>query len=221
MYLFLVRHGETYLNKYGKMQGWADSPLTESGRNIAKKCGQVLKGVRFSKVFTSDMGRTVETAEIIQEILHPSETVPITQLKAFRETFFGSFEGSNGKRTWKTVAERAGYQETSHFFKELPIDQIMDCFSSADPAGDAENYQEFWSRIAKGLTFLENRSEKNENVLLVTHGNTIRNIAFHYDPTIDCSDEVINSGITIIKIASGKGQIIQYNKNVIESEMLL
>ena len=28
MKLYFLRHGQTYLNKYKKMQGWSDTPLT-------------------------------------------------------------------------------------------------------------------------------------------------------------------------------------------------
>lgn len=30
--LYLMRHGETLFNKLGKVQGWCDSPLTETGK---------------------------------------------------------------------------------------------------------------------------------------------------------------------------------------------
>lgn len=29
--VYFVRHGQTYLNLYHRMQGWSDSPLTERG----------------------------------------------------------------------------------------------------------------------------------------------------------------------------------------------
>ena len=28
---YFVRHGETYLNRLGRFQGWADAPLTPEG----------------------------------------------------------------------------------------------------------------------------------------------------------------------------------------------
>ncbi|GAA3331389.1 hypothetical protein GCM10020331_087800 [Ectobacillus funiculus] len=37
MNLYVVRHGETYLNRYNKMQGWADSPLTEEGKSYCNR----------------------------------------------------------------------------------------------------------------------------------------------------------------------------------------
>ena len=40
----LVRHGQTYFNLYNIMQGWSNSPLTESGDADADKDGERQKG---------------------------------------------------------------------------------------------------------------------------------------------------------------------------------
>ncbi|MDK6292868.1 phosphoglycerate mutase family protein, partial [Aerococcus urinae] len=29
--IYFMRHGQTYLNKYNRMQGWCDAPLTDQG----------------------------------------------------------------------------------------------------------------------------------------------------------------------------------------------
>lgn len=44
-----IRHGEAYLNLYGKMQGWADAPLTESGTEDARATGRRLANTRFDE----------------------------------------------------------------------------------------------------------------------------------------------------------------------------
>lgn len=35
--LYFVRHGQTIFNKYNRMQGWSDSPLTEKGTQTPTK----------------------------------------------------------------------------------------------------------------------------------------------------------------------------------------
>lgn len=40
--LYFVRHGQTYLNKNLRMQGWADTPLTPEGIEIVKESGRGL-----------------------------------------------------------------------------------------------------------------------------------------------------------------------------------
>ena len=65
MKLYFVRHGQTYLNKYKKMQGWSDSPLTPEGESVGKLTGDRLNDIPFTAVYTSDLGRTIQTAKII------------------------------------------------------------------------------------------------------------------------------------------------------------
>lgn len=35
--LYFIRHGQTYLNKYGRMQGWSDAPLTPEDWKMLKQ----------------------------------------------------------------------------------------------------------------------------------------------------------------------------------------
>lgn len=60
---YIVRHGQTLLNSLDRAQGWADSPLTEAGKQMVADIGQKLKGIDFDAVYTSDMLRAVQTAE--------------------------------------------------------------------------------------------------------------------------------------------------------------
>ena len=62
MKLYFVRHGQTYLNKYKRMQGWADAPLTSEGELVALETGERLADIPFKAVYTSDLGRTQHTA---------------------------------------------------------------------------------------------------------------------------------------------------------------
>lgn len=43
--IYMVRHGQTYLNKYRRLQGWSDAPLTESGIAEAHRIGQTFKNI--------------------------------------------------------------------------------------------------------------------------------------------------------------------------------
>ena len=64
MYVYVIRHGESETNLGKRLTGWFDTPLTDKGRNDAKKAGLVLKDVVFDKIFVSDLVRARETAEI-------------------------------------------------------------------------------------------------------------------------------------------------------------
>ena len=50
--LLLVRHGQSEWNALGKWQGQADSPLTDTGRQQARKAGSVVG--KFDAIFSSE-----------------------------------------------------------------------------------------------------------------------------------------------------------------------
>jgi len=62
--LWLMRHGETEWSLSGAHTGRTDIPLTERGRENARKMGELLKGCRFSLVLTSPLSRARETCRL-------------------------------------------------------------------------------------------------------------------------------------------------------------
>ncbi len=62
--LYLARHGETAWSLSGQHTGLTDLPLTERGERNALRLGERLKGLTFSKVFTSPLQRAVRTCEL-------------------------------------------------------------------------------------------------------------------------------------------------------------
>lgn len=87
--LFAVRHGETHWNIEGKLQGHLDSSLTELGVLQAKAMAEGLKNFRIDRMIASDLGRTVQTAEIISTALDLEFTTDIR----LRERNFGDLNG--------------------------------------------------------------------------------------------------------------------------------
>ena len=64
MMVFVVRHGQSESNERGLWTGQMDVPLTEQGRLDAKRAGGLIAPVTFDHVFSSDLSRAVETAQI-------------------------------------------------------------------------------------------------------------------------------------------------------------
>ena len=62
--LYLMRHGETAWSLSGAHTSRTDIPLTDKGRERARKLGEYLKGTHFDKVFVSPMQRARETCDI-------------------------------------------------------------------------------------------------------------------------------------------------------------
>jgi broad specificity phosphatase PhoE len=63
--LLLVRHGETDWNADGRLQGHTDRPLSDFGRRQARRLAEELDGEKFEAIYSSDLARARETAEIV------------------------------------------------------------------------------------------------------------------------------------------------------------
>lgn len=87
--LLLVRHGETDWNAEGRLQGHTDRPLSDYGRRQARRLAEELEGEELEAIYSSDLARAHETAEIVGERLG----LPISLEPALREKDWGSWEG--------------------------------------------------------------------------------------------------------------------------------
>lgn len=210
--IYFVRHGETYFNYYGRMQGWSNTPLTDNGKEDVRRCGRGLADVKFNAVYTSDLSRTQETATIILEENGQLETINMIQMPEFREVFFGSMEGSHGSEAYDKVREHLGYESKKEMFKNTDVPERMDAFRAVDPEGHAENFMMFWSRVEKGLLKLIDRHrDTGEKILLVAHGGTIRYILQNLVPDLDDPKGLLNASVSVAKYQDGLFHLERYN----------
>ncbi len=221
--LYFVRHGQTFLNKYGRMQGWSDSPLTPAGILQAEKLGAFLADTKFITIYSSDFHRTLQTAQIIRDFNNYNENLEIKITAGLRETFFGSFEGEKNEVAWGKIAAYAGCKSIKVFFDRIDQAAALDYIHEADEMHDAENYKTCWTRISSCLDQIvaetesdrnTNNDSKNINLLMVTHGNVIRTLAHSLDPSLDTKAEIFHSGVTLIDVEQHHYFIRKYNEKV-------
>jgi broad specificity phosphatase PhoE len=62
--IYLARHGETEWSREGRHTGHTDLPLTERGELNAKRLGERLAGLSFTKILTSPLQRAKRTCEL-------------------------------------------------------------------------------------------------------------------------------------------------------------
>ena len=64
MKVYVVRHGESEANANKCFAGWAPVDLTPKGEQDAREAGELLRHIRFDKIYSSDTLRTVRTCRL-------------------------------------------------------------------------------------------------------------------------------------------------------------
>lgn len=62
--IVLARHGETEWSALGRHTGRTDIPLTDAGRDQARRLGRALAGRSFARVLSSPLSRAADTARL-------------------------------------------------------------------------------------------------------------------------------------------------------------
>ena len=87
MLLYLARHAQTASSAVDSFNGRGELPLTEGGREQARKLGERLSVVRFAAVVRSPLGRTKQTADLV------APGLPQVVLPGLTEIDYGEWEG--------------------------------------------------------------------------------------------------------------------------------
>jgi broad specificity phosphatase PhoE len=150
--LLLVRHGETDWNRNGRWQGGSDTSLNDLGREQAQALAEQLDG-SIDVVYSSDLARARETAEIVAAKLGLEVRVDAR----LRERSFGSWEGL----TTSEIEDR--FADSHRRWRE----------GVGAGADDAETFEDFSARVNDFLADVL-RLHPGENVLVISHGGSIR-----------------------------------------------
>ncbi len=132
--LYFVRHGQTFLNRYQRIQGWADSGLTLKGINDAINAGKELSKIKFDQAYSSDTKRASNTAHIILKA-NPSEIEDAIQRPSLREENFGYFEGNDAAQAWNMIGGPHGAFNYAEMIKMFGMEKTRDMIADADLMG--------------------------------------------------------------------------------------
>jgi broad specificity phosphatase PhoE len=89
--IVLVRHGQTEWSLSGQHTGSTDIPLTEQGREDARRLGERLASYEFKRVLSSSLSRALETARLA------GMPEPVEPRDELREWEYGEYEGLTTK----------------------------------------------------------------------------------------------------------------------------
>ena len=156
--LYIVRHGETEWNVIKRFQGQLNTPLTEKGIKKLKETGKKLKNILFDQVYTSELGRTVASAEIIlnENNGYKNNKLELQKLAELNEVYFGVWQGLTYEEVFLKYPEEAD----NYFYnvKNYNAENV-----------EAENLKDALERFLKGINKILN-IHKSGNILVVTHG---------------------------------------------------
>ncbi|MBO7150471.1 MAG: histidine phosphatase family protein [Clostridia bacterium] len=146
MRIYVIRHGESENNLAKKWSGWYDTPLTQKGVEDARAAGEVIRNVRFDKIYSSDLSRAMHTAKT---------AIPNCEYESsplLREINVGSLANQPYKETGEKVAAQA--------------------FANGYEAFGGESNEHFFGRVVRFANELEASGYKN--VAVFTHAGWLR-----------------------------------------------
>ncbi len=150
--ILLIRHGESVLGSQGRYAGHVDTPLTSNGRRQSLRLRQRFQKFHVDQVFSSDLCRCCETAEILapqSNIIHTEE---------LRELHFGRWEGQTS-------------DSLARAYPSLYRRWLDDPQSVSPPGG--ESLTRLAERIRCFVGDLARRAP-GQTIALITHGGPIR-----------------------------------------------
>ena len=109
-FALIVRHGEAEGNREGRLIGQTDAPLSDFGHRQAAAVGARLSSLPITRIISSDLPRTMQTAEPLAKLLQ----IEIEREPQLREIANGEWEGRMPEEVeagWPDLWKRYGAGE--------------------------------------------------------------------------------------------------------------
>jgi len=188
--LYAVRHGETEWNLVEKQQGHLDSPLSATGIKQAQFLADGLAKKSIDVLFSSDLGRALQTAEIIARRL----SLEVHKNARLRERHLGILQALTRKE----------------FVERYPIEAVLYDSNNPDyvlPQG--ESTRQLFNRCIQCAEDIA-RENAGKNVLIVAHGGVLRSF-FHKATNTPLMEprrfSLFNAAINSFSISDGQWRL--------------
>lgn len=192
--MYVVRHGATDWNQSGRIQGHIDIPLNETGRAQARLVGIRLAAFRATALYSSDLLRAYETAQIIGE----TTGLRVMQKPGLREINFGVWQGLSSPQ----IRERDPNVYAAR--RANPYDVA--------PVG-AETWRHFYERAVQAVHEVLAVIEA-ERLIVVTHSGVCTALGLHalgFDCTGKRTFDSHNCGIHTIAVQGDSWRAVALN----------
>lgn len=168
MVLIILRHGESEWNKENKFTGWENPSLSSNGIVEAESVGKLLSEIKFDCIFTSDLVRTIETANILLNF-NKSTNFFIKYEQSLKERDYGGLTGKNKKE----LEEQFGKEQIKIWRRSWDIKPPRGDIWEGESLKDVSiRVGDFYDREIKILS-------DDNNILIVAHGNSLRALFVH------------------------------------------
>lgn len=200
-----MRHGESQWNLENRFTGWTDVDLTETGREQARKAGELLKkeGYTFDLAYSSVLKRAIRTLWIALDAMDAMYT-PVGVNWRLNERHYGALQGLNKaetaakygdeqvliwRRAYAIAPQPLSLDDERHprfdsRYAKIPADQLpaTECLKDT-----VDRVLPFWNdSIAPAI-------RAGRKVLIAAHGNSLRALIKHLDNVSD--DDIVNLNI--------------------------
>lgn len=158
MRLYILRHGQTALNKERRLQGRMQTNLNEIGIEQANRLARLIeeRNISFTKIFSSPLERAVRTGEIVTGIDRDKFIID----DSLAEISFGENEG----RLYDEIKEVHS--------------NIFSTPESYIPPKGGESLTELQTRTVGFLRKIQ-KSNLSGNILAVSHGTAIHSMLIY------------------------------------------
>ena len=195
--LYIIRHAEAEGNLYRRIHGWYNSLITEQGYRQIAALAQRFRDVPIDAVYSSDLFRTMTTAQAI----YPSHHLELHTRSDLREISMGVWED----RTWGEVAH----------FDAQNYAQYSGCDPNWKNQG-GESRQEAGRRIKAAVLDIASRHPE-QTVAVVCHGDIIRCLQAEVlgvpIPEMKTLGHCDNTGVMCLRVSGEQVEVVFRNDN--------
>ncbi len=202
--LLLIRHGQSQWNLENRFTGWSDVPLTDRGREDAKRVGLALKGQFFDVAWSSRLERANATLSIL--LTEMGSSLSFERDSALNERHYGDLQGLNKAE----IAEKYGQEQVQLWrrsFETRPPngESMADCEKRTLP---------FFKQYILPLV------QSGKNVIVAAHGNSLRPIIKYLEGLTPDAAATLEIGLCTPYIYTFDGEaMVNHEVRVIDGVM--
>lgn len=193
--LYIVRHGQTELNRQGIVQGRGlNTDLNDEGRRQAAQFYNAYKDVPFDKIYISNLKRTQQSIQAFID-----KGIPYEKLPGLDELAWGIYEG------------KPSTPETKAAFLQITRDWVAGNLDVKFEGGESPN--EVQARQREALEVIISHPEE-ETVLICMHGRAMRLLLCTLTgKPLTQADDFPHQNLVLYKVAfdGQRFQIIDFN----------